>query len=478
MASPESRYQAVIGLEVHAQMTTRTKLFCNCSTSFGQEPNTNVCPVCSGMPGVLPVMNEKVLEYATKMGLAVNCEINRKSVFARKNYFYPDLPKGYQTSQFELPICGLGHIDIETGQGTKRIGITRIHMEEDAGKSIHSATENKSFVDLNRACTPLLEIVSEPDMRSPEEAEAYLRALHSIITYLGICDGNMEQGSFRCDANVSVMEKGATEFGTRAELKNMNSFRNVRRAIEYEISRQIDLVEDGEAVVQETRLFDADKGVTQAMRGKEEAHDYRYFPCPDLVPMVLQEAWIEQWKSELPELPGARRARLMEQYGLSDDDARLLVQDKPTADYFEAAAAKARDVQKYANFFIGAHLPLQAEQGADACALTPELSAEAANLVAEGVISWKIAKDIYPEVFRSGASPARLVKDKGLVQESDEGALEAIVDKIIAANPDEAERLKTGDKKLMGFFMGQVMRETKGKANPAVATKLIQNKLA
>ena len=485
MASPHSRYEAVIGLEVHAQMTTRTKLFCNCSTSFGQEPNTNVCPVCSGMPGVLPVMNEKVLEFATKMGLAVNCEINRKSVFARKNYFYPDLPKGYQTSQFELPICGPGHIDIETGQGTRRIGITRIHMEEDAGKSIHSGSENKSFVDLNRACTPLLEIVSEPDMRSAEEAEAYLRALHAIITYLGICDGNMEQGSFRCDANVSVMPKGSDTFGTRAELKNMNSFRNVRKAIEYEIARQIDLVEDGEAVVQETRLFDADKGVTQAMRGKEEAHDYRYFPCPDLVPMVLEEEWIEQWKSELPELPAERRARFTADYGLPGDDARLLTQDKATADYFEAAANAYQEdgqgeARKVANWVIGDLLPWLSARDSDqdVCKLAPDSLAKLLKLVDQGLISVKIGKDIFAELCETGTDPEVLVREKGLVQESDASALEAVVDEVIAENPDEAERVRGGDKKVVGFLMGQIMKKTRGKANPGVVSKLIQDKLS
>ncbi|MGE4506768.1 MAG: Asp-tRNA(Asn)/Glu-tRNA(Gln) amidotransferase subunit GatB [Desulfovibrionaceae bacterium] len=476
-----AEYQAVIGLEIHAQMTTRTKIFCNCSTEFGREPNTNVCPVCSGMPGVLPVMNEKVLEYACKMGLAVHCEINRKSVFARKNYFYPDLPKGYQTSQFELPICGMGHIDIATSQGEKRIGITRIHMEEDAGKSIHSATENVSFVDLNRAATPLLEIVSEPDMRSAEEAEAYLRALHSIITYLGICDGNMEQGSFRCDANVSIMPRGASEFGTRTELKNMNSFRNVRRAIEYEIQRQIDLVEDGEQVVQQTRLFDADKGVTHAMRGKEEAHDYRYFPCPDLVPMVLEEAWIERWRSELPELPASRRARFMEAYGLPEDDARLLTQERGLADYFEAAAsAYAGEARKAANWMVGELLPWLAGQGAllQDCGLTPEHLAKLLALVDGGLISVKIGKDAFADLCASGEDPEAYVKSKGLVQESDSSALAAVVDEVIAENPAEAERVRGGDKKVVGFLMGQIMKKTKGKANPGVVTKLLNEKLS
>lgn len=476
-----AEYQAVIGLEIHAQMTTNTKIFCNCSTEFGKAPNTNVCPVCSGMPGVLPVMNEKVLEYATKMGLAVNCEINRKSVFARKNYFYPDLPKGYQTSQFELPICGLGHIDIETSKGEKRIGITRIHMEEDAGKSIHSTSENVSFVDLNRACTPLIEIVSEPDMRSAEEAEAYLRALHAIVTYLGICDGNMDQGSFRCDANISVMPKGATEFGTRAEIKNMNSFRNVRKAIDYEIQRQIDLVEDGEAVVQETRLYDADKGTTHSMRGKEEAHDYRYFPCPDLVPMVLKEEWIEQWGNELPELPAARRVRFVEDMKIPDADARLLVQDKDVADYFEAAAkAYGGDSKKVANWMVGELLPWlsETETSADSCKLTADNLVKLLKIVDGGLVSVKIGKDVFAGLCQSGDDPEAHVKGKGLVQESDSGALGTIVDEVIAENPAEADKVRGGDKKVIGFLMGQIMKKTKGKANPGMVSKMLAEKLS
>ncbi len=476
-----AEYEAVIGLEIHAQMTTKTKIFCACSTEFGKEPNSNVCPVCSGMPGVLPVMNEKVLEYAVKMGLAVDCEINRKSVFARKNYFYPDLPKGYQTSQFELPICGPGHIDIETSKGAKRIGITRIHMEEDAGKSIHSSSENVSFVDLNRACTPLLEIVSDPDMRSAEEAESYLRTLHCIITYLGICDGNMEQGSFRCDANVSIRPMGQVELGTRSELKNMNSFRNVRKAIEFEIKRQIDLVDDGEKVVQETRLYNADKGTTHTMRGKEEAHDYRYFPCPDLVPMVLKEEWIEAWGSELPELPAARRARLTDALGISDDDARLLVQDKAIADYFEAATKSySGDSKKVANWTVGELLPWLAENetAVDSCKLSPESLAKLLTLVDGGLISVKIGKDIFADLCQNGADPEAFVKDKGLVQESDSDALGSVVDEVIAENPDEAERLRGGDKKIIGFLMGQIMKKTKGKANPGMVSKMLSDKLS
>ncbi len=476
-----SKYQAVIGLEIHAQMTTKTKLFCNCSTLFGCEPNSNVCPVCAGMPGVLPVMNEKVLEYAVKMGLAVHCKINTRSVFARKNYFYPDLPKGYQTSQFEEPICGLGYITIESSKGQKRIGITRIHMEEDAGKSVHSSSENCSFVDLNRAGTPLLEIVSEPDMRSAEEAEAYLHAVHSIITYLGICDGNMEQGSFRCDANVSIRPQGSSEFGTRTELKNMNSFRNVRRAIEYEISRQIDLVEDGGKVVQETRLYNAEKGTTHTMRGKEQAHDYRYFPCPDLVPMELPSEWIAAWEKELPELPAQRFARFVDTMALSEADARLLIQEKALADFFEESVqAYQGKAKKVAHWIIGDLLPwLNATQNSLAqCQLSPSNLAELLVLVDEELISIKIGKDIFAALCESGVAPKAYVKDKGLIQESDVSALEEIVNEVISENPLEADKVRAGDKKVIGFLMGQIMRKTAGKANPGLVSSILSKKLS
>lgn len=476
-----AQYEVVIGLEVHAQLKTESKLFCACSTRFGNDPNENVCPVCSGMPGVLPVMNEKVLEYAAKLGLAVDCEINRKSVFARKNYFYPDLPKGYQTSQFDLPICEHGRIVIETSKGRKTIGVTRIHMEEDAGKSIHSASENVSFVDLNRACVPLVEIVSEPDMRSAEEAVAYLKSLHSILRYLDICDGNMEQGSFRCDANVSIRPRGQKEFGTRTELKNMNSFRHVQKAIDYEIERQIDLVEDGEAVTQETRLYNADKGTTHSMRGKEEAHDYRYFPCPDLVPMVLDEAWIAQWRDELPELPTARRERFLLEYGLAEETAVQLTSERETADFFEVAARAATSKpKKIANWVMVdvAHLLNESGLSLAECKGSPEYLAALVDLVEGGTVSAKSAKDILSEVLRDGADPKALVKEKGLVQESDTGALEAVIEEVITENPDEAERVRAGDKKVIGFLMGQIMRKTQGKANPGVVSKMLAQKLS
>jgi len=476
-----SRYETVIGLEVHAQLKTNTKIFCACSTKFGNDPNENVCPVCSGMPGVLPVLNEKVAEYASKMGLATNCTVNQKSVFARKNYFYPDLPKGYQISQFELPICEFGHVDIEVDGEKKRIGLTRIHMEEDAGKNIHSSADNASFVDLNRTGVPLIEIVSEPDMRSAEEAVAYLKELRSILLYLGICDGNMEEGSFRCDANVSIRPYGQEEFGTRAELKNLNSFRHIHKAINYEVERQIDLIEDGEEVVQETRLYNVDKGTTHSMRGKEEAHDYRYFPDPDLVPLVLQEEWIAQWQSELPELPSDKRERFMDEYEIADYDAALLTSELVVADYFEAAVeAYSGETKKVTNWVVGELLPFCNDTEVLACdvKLSPEKLAELLKLVDDGTISVKIGKDIFRDLCESGDSPADYVKAKGLVQMSDTGELEAMVDQVLADNPSEVEAFKGGKTKLMGFFMGQVMRLSKGQANPGIVTKLIQEKLS
>ncbi|OIO01271.1 MAG: aspartyl/glutamyl-tRNA amidotransferase subunit B [Desulfovibrionaceae bacterium CG1_02_65_16] len=469
-----------MGLEVHAQLKTKSKIFCGCSTRFGVDPNENTCPVCTGMPGVLPVLNRKVVEYAAKMGLAINCEINRTSIFARKNYFYPDLPKGYQTSQFEQPICEHGHVDIVTERGgAKRVGVTRIHMEEDAGKNIHSAADNASYVDLNRSCVPLIEIVSEPDMRSAEEAVAYLKALRSILVYLDICDGNMEEGSFRCDANVSIRPFGQEAFGTRAELKNLNSFKHVQKAIEFEVERQIDVIEDGEKVVQETRLYDANKGVTQSMRGKEEANDYRYFPCPDLVPLVLEEAWLNQWKGELPELPRAREARFERDYGLTSDAAEVLTAERDLADYFEAAAAAYAEPKKIANWIMTDILrELNASGGRAAdLKLTPAHLASLVRMVEEGKISAKSGKDILPELLETGGAPETLVAAKGLAQISDTSALAADIDEVLAANPKEVAEFKAGKTKLIGFFVGQIMRRTKGQANPAVVNKLLAEKL-
>lgn len=474
-------YEAVIGLEVHVQLATASKLFCSCPTTFGREPNTSICEVCAGLPGALPVPNRQAIHYAALVGLATNCTINRRSVFARKNYFYPDLPSGYQISQFDLPVCEHGHLDIEVdGQG-KRIGITRIHMENDAGKNIHSQTENASFVDLNRAGTPLVEIVSEPDLRSGAEAVAYLRMLHAIVTYLGVSDGNMEEGSFRCDANVSIRPVGQKEFGTRTELKNLNSFRNVQRAIEYEIARQQDVLEDGGQIVQETRLYDADKNLTASMRSKEEAHDYRYFPDPDLLPVEIPASELEEWQKNMPELPQARAARFMAMTGLPAAEAEILVQSRALADYFEDAA-KLADPRKVANYILG---PLARECNAgalsiaeaDKFAMRPAALAELVSIVDKGLISAKIANDSFGELFASGAMPEAWVKEKGLVQISDSSALEAAVDAAIAANPAEVAAYRGGKGKLLSFFVGQVMRATKGKANPALVNELLLAKL-
>lgn len=472
-------YEAVIGLEVHVQLATATKLFCSCPTSFGQAPNSNVCEVCGGMPGALPMLNRQAVHYACLVGLATNCSIHRNSIFARKNYFYPDLPSGYQISQFDLPICEHGHLTVTVDGAEKRIGITRIHMENDAGKNIHAQGENVSYVDLNRAGTPLVEIVSEPDMRSSAEAVAYLKALYGIVTYLGVCDGNMEEGSFRCDANVSIRPVGSTTFGTRTELKNLNSFRNVQRAIDYEIARQQDALADGEEIVQETRLYDATKNITASMRGKEEAHDYRYFPDPDLLPVTITDEEFSRWQQELPELPAARMQRFIAMTGLPEPEAEVLVQSRAMADFFEAAAAKA-DARKVANFILG---PLLRELNARSlhvqdCAMTPEALAELVSIVDKGLISAKIANDIFADLMENGAMPEAYVKEKGLVQISDSSALEAAVAKVLADNPAEVEAFRGGKTKLISFFVGQVMRATRGKANPALVNELLAKKLA
>jgi len=472
-------YEVVIGLEVHAQLRTKSKIFCSCSTQFGVGPNENTCPVCTGMPGMLPVLNARAVEYAVKMAMAVDCTVNRRSLFARKNYFYPDLPMGYQISQFELPVAEHGHVDIHTDKGVKRIGITRIHMENDAGKNIHSATDNASYVDLNRAGVPLIEIVSEPDMRSAEEAVAYLKSLRAILVYLGICDGNLEEGSFRCDANVSIRPRGQEEFGTRAELKNMNSFRNIQRAIEYEVERQIDLVEDGEQVVQETRLFDVAKGVTRSMRGKEEAHDYRYFPDPDLLPLIIEAEWMEKWRAELPELPEARCRRFQEALGLPEYDALVLTAEKEVADYFEAALAVYNEPKKISNWVMGELMRELNDRGValGECKLSPGDLAGLVKLVDDGVISGTIAKSVFKDLFEAGGDPEAYVKAKGLVQISDTSAIEGLVDEVLAENPSEVERYKGGDKKLTGFFVGQVMKKSKGKANPGLVNQLLAKRL-
>ncbi|RQD65351.1 MAG: Asp-tRNA(Asn)/Glu-tRNA(Gln) amidotransferase subunit GatB [Desulfonatronovibrio sp. MSAO_Bac4] len=473
------KYETVIGLEIHAQLKTDSKIFCGCSTKFGLGPNENTCPVCFGMPGVLPVLNKKAVEYGIKMALAVDCTVNDRSIFARKNYFYPDLPKGYQISQYDEPLAEHGQIKINVDEQDKTIGITRIHMEEDAGKSIHSAVDNMSYVDLNRTGVPLLEIVSEPDIRSPREAVAYLKALRGILLYLEICDGNMEEGSFRCDANVSIRPSGQNKMGTRAEIKNLNSFRHVQKALEYEISRQTDLVEDGEEVVQETRLFDVDKGVTRSMRGKEEAHDYRYFPDPDLVPLIIDSQWVDGLKAALPELPYAKQERFLREYGLPEADCLVLTSEKDLADFFENSVKAYNQPKKISNWVMGELLSKLNDTGQTIAEakLSPEQLAAIVNLVDEGKISGKIAKTVFAEVFEKGTDPEKVVEEKGLVQISDSSELESIVDEVVSAHPDEAQRFRDGQKKLMGFFVGQIMKKTKGQANPGIVNQLLNKRL-
>ena len=470
-------FETVIGLEIHAQMKTKSKIFCGCSTEFGAPPNTHVCPVCLGMPGVLPVLNRQVVENGIKLALATNLTINRENRFARKNYFYPDLPKGYQISQFELPIAEHGKVEIEVNGTRKTIGITRAHMEEDAGKLVHDDREPVSYVDLNRAGTPLLEIVSEPDLRSPEEAVAYLKMLHAIVRYLDISDGNMQEGSFRCDANISLRLVGAEELGTRTELKNMNSFRNVQLALEYEVRRQRDILLDGGQVVQETLLWDPDRGCTESMRGKEEAHDYRYFPDPDLVPVVIDDAWIERVRAGLPELPDVRCNRFVKEFDLPEYDAGILTSSRELADYFEAAYRLYPNPKKLSNWIGTELLRDYGPETISSCPVTPEYLARLLNMVEEGILSGKIAKTVFGEMLEKGTDPDTIVKEKNLVQMSDEGELLTAVREIIAENPHLAQQFRDGKTKVMGFFVGQLMKKTKGQANPQLANSLFQQEL-
>ncbi|MGA9477303.1 MAG: Asp-tRNA(Asn)/Glu-tRNA(Gln) amidotransferase subunit GatB [Desulfobacterales bacterium] len=472
-------FEPVIGLEVHAQLNTATKIFCGCSTAFGAPPNTHTCPVCLGMPGVLPVLNRKVVEFTLRMALATHCDINPESRFARKNYFYPDLPKGYQISQYELPIASNGWTEIQISGDRKRIGINRIHMEEDAGKLIHDPLRPVSQVDFNRTGVPLIEIVSEPDLRSPEEAGAYLRQLRAIVRYLGICDGNLEEGSFRCDANVSIRPFGDQTFGTRAELKNLNSFKHVEKALQYEIMRQTETLRDGGRVIQETRLWDPDRNRSASMRGKEEAHDYRYFPDPDLLPLTIGTEWIKHVRQELPELPEAKRDRFVEDYGLPAYDADLLTTDRELADYFETCLETFNNPKPVSNWIMGPLLGVlnTAGKSIDASPVSPENLGRLLQLIEEGVISGKIAKTVFDEMAVSGQAPDRIVKEQGLVQVSDASQIETAVDKVMAENADEVQAYRAGKTKLLGFFVGQVMRETKGKANPRVVNEVLISKL-
>ncbi len=478
------QYEPVIGLEVHAQMLTESKAFCACSTQFGRKANHNVCPVCLGMPGVLPVLNKKLVEFIVLMGLATNCSITSRSIFARKNYFYPDLPKGYQISQYEEPICRNGFVEIDLPDGNrKKIGITRIHMEEDAGKSIHDQDED-TLIDINRCGVPLIEIVSEPDIRSAREAYLYLSKIKQIVTYLGICDGNMEEGSLRCDANVSVRKTGDEQFGTKTEVKNLNSFRYVEKALEYEIHRQIDLLESADHVVQETLLWDADNGIVVPMRSKEEAHDYRYFPDPDLVPVVVDEPWIAGIRERLPELPTERRDRFIEEYELPRYDADVLTVTRDLADYYEAALQPVKDGKEksykaVSNWVMGDVLRVANERAIemDQFPISPEYIGELVTLIEDGTISGKIAKDVFEIMLDEQKSPAVIIQEKGMKQVSDTSEIEPVVQEILGKYPDQVAEYRGGKTKVLGFFVGQVMRATKGKANPQIVNDLIKKSL-
>ncbi|WP_288782008.1 Asp-tRNA(Asn)/Glu-tRNA(Gln) amidotransferase subunit GatB [uncultured Dialister sp.] len=477
------KYEAVIGLEVHTELQTKTKIFCSCRTSFGADPNTNVCPVCLGLPGVLPVLNKKVLEYAVRAGLALNCEISRFSKFDRKNYYYPDLPKNFQTSQFDLPICEHGYLDVEVEGEKRRIRITRAHMEEDAGKLVHHGTSitdsDYSLVDYNRTGTPLLEIVSEPDMRSAKEAVAYMEKMRAILQYVGISDCRMEEGSLRCDANVSVRPVGQKELGTKTEIKNINSFKGVERAIEYEAMRQAELLEDGGKVVQETRTWDEKEGVTKSMRTKEEANDYRYFPEPDLVPFTVSDEYIENIRKSLPELPDARKERYMKEFGLSSEDAVFMTNDKATADYFEAAVDAGADPKACVNWLMGEFASQLSTDGIEIAKapVSAENLAVLLKLISKGTISGKIAKKVFATMWKEGGNPEEIVKTQGLVQISDTAELSKLVDEVVGKNPKAVEDFKAGKKKAVGALVGQIMKATKGKANPRVINELLNKKL-
>ncbi len=478
------KYEPVIGLEVHIQLLTNSKIFCSCSTKFGAEQNTHVCPICLGMPGVLPVLNERVVECAIKLAIATNSRINQRSIFARKNYFYPDLPKGYQISQFEEPFCEFGHVSIKVeGKEAREIGLTRIHIEEDAGKSVHAesfVSKDETLVDVNRCGTPLLEIVSEPDFRAPEEAAAYLTRLRQIVRYLEICDGNMEEGSMRCDANISVRPHGQEKLGVKTELKNMNSISSVEKALEFEINRQIAVLEEGGSISQETLLWDADRNIAEPMRSKEYSDDYRYFPEPDLVPVEVNEEWINSVSQSMPELPLAKKQRFMQEFGLPEYDAHVLSEDRAIADYFEAAGQNVQDKKAVSNMVMGEVLRVLKEQqvGIDDLKITPEYLSDIIRMIDEGLISRNIAKKVFSKVAETGTAPRLVVKLEGLLQISDTSAIEKALDQVLLQNPNEVQSFLNGKEKVIGFLMGRVMSATSGKANPKTVNELLRKKLA
>ncbi len=475
-------FETVIGLEVHVELKTRSKIFCSCTNEFGAKPNTNVCPICSGFPGMLPVLNEQVVDYAIKSGLALNCEIADYCKFDRKNYFYPDLPKAYQISQYDLPVCKQGYLDIEVNGERKRIGITRAHLEEDAGKLVHQGTISSttfSLVDLNRSGVPLLEIVSEPDLRSSQEARAYMEKLRSLLLFAGVSDCKMEEGSLRCDANVSVRPYGQEELGTRAEVKNLNSFKAMEKAIDYEVRRQIEAIEDGEEIIQETRTWEEERQITRSMRSKEEAHDYRYFPEPDLPPLRISREWVERILQSLPEMPEKARERLMEEYDLSEYDAHLLTLTPDYLAFFDECTLYYQDGKIISNWMMGELNKLLNQKNMDIaeCRIKPAALADMLKLIDEGRISGKMAKDVFEEMFETGASPEKIIKEKGMEQISDEAALGTIIQEVIDKNPGVVDDYRNGKKKATGFLVGQVMQATKGQANPALVNKILAEKL-
>ncbi len=485
VASPDAiaKYEPVIGLEVHVQLATRTKIFCGCPTSFGAPPNTNVCPVCLGMPGALPVLNREAVEMAIAAAIATHCEVRPQSIFARKNYFYPDLPKGYQISQYDRPLAEHGWLEINLDGVKKRIGVTRVHMEDDAGKSLHDGfpdSDRYTYVDLNRSGTPLIEIVSEPDMRSSDEAYAYLTELKQVMQFVEVSTCDMEKGHLRCDANVSVRPKGAPKFGTKAEVKNLNSFRFLKAALDHEITRQVALLENGGKVIQETRLFNVDTGETVSMRSKEEAHDYRYFPEPDLLPLRVSNEWLNRVRSSMPELPADLRTRFIEKYGLREYDAQVLTLTRPLAEFYERAAGASKDPKATANWVMGDLMGALKAEGKEITEspVKPEQMAELTNLIVTGEISGKLAKEIFLKMFSTGGDPGAIMEREGLKQISDTGALGKIVDEVIAANPKQVEQYKGGKTAVLGFLVGQIMKASRGQANPNAVNELLRSKLS